>query len=334
MSTRNRSQLVGRRSDSPPAKPREARVLAHMLGDAAARVLAVQMRDGRGTVVDSLQSGRFAGWPLLDLRDEVWLGEFARGVAHDFDLGEGDTVMLYVEQGGAQRAVRRWGVTEGRGVSPLRPQRTARENPTRTGPHALLSRGLPASPRPNPSHWPLSEALQNFVDGLDASQKIVMLTEPLDLDRLARELRALDGKQETHAKPLGFWYACGGAWIEYAASDVPTKFGPWIYELDLDPSRVLALRSRESVRHLGASVGAKGGAVIRWGALARAFDGVEACPWYSDLRDDDRVAWYHGWDVPSGCFWSMDVLRGVRLLRGPPIAPARSARRLASEVRP
>jgi hypothetical protein len=207
--------------------------------------------------------------------------------------------------------------------------RPRRGNPARPG--SLLTRGFhaparrPSGPRANPGHWPLSPEMQDFVDGLDESRKIVMLTEPLDLDRLARELRALDGKQETHAKPLGFWYACGGGWIEYAASDVPSKFGPWIYELDLDLSRVLALRTQESVLRFTESVGTKGGDVIRWGAVARAFDGVEARPYFSAMRYDERVGWYAGWDVPSGCFWSMDVLRGVRLLRGPATTIGRAA---------
>lgn len=137
----NPEKRIARRS-----KHLEARVLGH----GAARVLAVRVRDARGVVVDSNDGRLDAMWPLFDLRNKARLDEFARGVVYDFDLDEGDTVTLYVEQNGVQRAVGRWGVTGDRGVSSLRPQRSARENPS--GPRVMdLWRQAPRRSGPQPN---------------------------------------------------------------------------------------------------------------------------------------------------------------------------------------
>ena len=63
--------------------------------------------------------------------------------------------------------------------------------------------------------------------------------------------------------------------------------------------------------------------LIRWGEVARDYGGVEVSAWAARMFDrkaaaagkretyDPRVAWFDGWDVPSGCVWSWKVLRWV-----------------------
>ena len=54
--------------------------------------------------------------------------------------------------------------------------------------------------------------------------------------------------------------------------------------------------------------------LVRWGEVARDYGGVEVSAWAARAYDrkavaankenDPRVAWFDGWDVPSGCVWS------------------------------
>ena len=63
--------------------------------------------------------------------------------------------------------------------------------------------------------------------------------------------------------------------------------------------------------------------LVRWGEVARDYGGVEVSAWAARAYDrkavaagnakenDPRVAWFDGWDVPSGCVWSGTLLRWI-----------------------
>lgn len=163
------------------------------------------------------------------------------------------------------------------------------------------------------------DALVQATGWHNPARRLTLLAEPLDLVRLGRDLDADRAAQRTGGKPLGFWYATGAAWIEKVYCD-RWGIGQWLYELAVDPSRILRITDLDAAANLWAALGA-GREKIDWRALQRLYAGVEVdvAPRDCDINNDRPPpwSWLRGWDVTSGCIWDRAALRAVRLLRGP-----------------
>lgn len=156
------------------------------------------------------------------------------------------------------------------------------------------------------------------------ARRLTLLPAPLDLARLERDLAADRAAQGVARKPKGIWYATGAGWIEKVYCD-RWEIGQWLYELTVDPTRILHVPDLAAAANLAAALGVGPGRVD-WRALQRLYAGVEVAVAPSDrafpeLLDDDAppslYGWLQGWDVTSGCLWDARALLGVRPLRGP-----------------
>lgn len=152
--------------------------------------------------------------------------------------------------------------------------------------------------------------VQQYAEWLAPSDLTVMLADPLDLARLRSELR--DVPQKVAIKPRGFWFACGGAWIQHVYGQGMTQFyGDYVYTLALDKSRIAHLLTEgDALRFHRAYAKFKGeDALIDWQRVAMDYDGILICPLLQSVRR--RLVWYYPWDVPSGCIWRSRALLGV-----------------------
>lgn len=50
---------------------------------------------------------------------------------------------------------------------------------------------------------------------------------------------------------------------------------------------------------------------INWEPIAEKYDGILITPYERDWRMNFPM-WYCGWDVPSGCFWNLNILQQVK----------------------
>jgi hypothetical protein len=153
---------------------------------------------------------------------------------------------------------------------------------------------------------------QNFVNYDDG---------PFDPARLARDLRRV--RQTVGGKPRGFCYACGDAWLRWSDEEMLREWDgvipPLTYEVDLDKSKFVVIRSAQGMRRFQRAYGVAGTddldpdwIEIDWRAVARDHDGIQICP----VQPDFRRGWYVGWDVASGCVWRRRAIRGVRRIDG------------------
>lgn len=51
---------------------------------------------------------------------------------------------------------------------------------------------------------------------------------------------------------------------------------------------------------------------IRWPDLAIKYDGIFIVPYSWDLRLDNRLPWYYGWDCSSGCIWHARAIKDIQ----------------------
>lgn len=137
-----------------------------------------------------------------------------------------------------------------------------------------------------------------------------MLTRPLDLARLRSELRSVP--QQIAYKPRGFWFACGSDWIDWVRRQEIDRFdGDYIYRISVDRSRIAHLLTEGDVRrfHRHFATITSDGALIDWRRVAFDYDGILICPYQPSLRN--KLEWYGGWDVASGCLWRWEAIVGV-----------------------
>jgi hypothetical protein len=137
---------------------------------------------------------------------------------------------------------------------------------------------------------------------------------PLELDR------ARAYPQKAGYKPCGLWVSVQGEddWPEWASSE---GYGwPKLFEyehrivLAEDPN-ILHLsghtalnRFTAAYRYPGASFFREGEA-IDWSRVADEYNGIIIAPYVWSQRMD--LMWYYGWDVASGCIWSLEAIASV-----------------------
>ena len=133
-------------------------------------------------------------------------------------------------------------------------------------------------------------------------------------------------------KPIGLWYSWGGAWPLYLLSEYARGGGcgrecEWvmcrlnltrlIYEIDIDLSNVLKIRTKKDFRQFCQRYGELSSEAkslhynspfeIKWDDVKNDYYGIDIK--YNEDMSVDHF-WYHRWDCHSGCIWNKRAIRG------------------------
>ena len=120
-------------------------------------------------------------------------------------------------------------------------------------------------------------------------------------------------------KPNGLWYACGDQWARFISIEgYNESHYTHLYEININESEMLMIRTTEDFEGLEARYGRRGNAPqewknelhIDWPAIAQDYAGIEICPYQGSKRRASQ--WYYPWDVASGCIWSSRAIAGIK----------------------
>ena len=127
-------------------------------------------------------------------------------------------------------------------------------------------------------------------------------------------------------KPHGLWYADGNSWIEFA-KDWDSTSKEHQYELDVDTSKLLVLRTRKEVIDFTDEYFLKDETIstelleygnVNWKAVAEKYMGIELPDYHkNNLRTmfldrwGLRYMWVDAIDVPSGCIWNPAAINKI-----------------------
>jgi hypothetical protein len=118
-------------------------------------------------------------------------------------------------------------------------------------------------------------------------------------------------------KPKGLWYGIGTSWIDWVRNEMPEWEKDNLFKLDIDESKIIKITNEDellnfsnkfSKKHLNSSYITS----IKWNEVSKEYGGIEITPYLHSMRRDNRVFWYYGWDVASGCIWRKDVIKGIK----------------------
>lgn len=116
-----------------------------------------------------------------------------------------------------------------------------------------------------------------------------------------------------YGKPDGLWLSVAGdddwpAWCrdnEFDLGGLAVR-----HRVVLDPdANILRLSTVEAMLDFDREFGRFDHARrtgIRWGAVAKRFDGIMIVPFHAALRWE--MDWYYGWDCASACVWNLNVI--------------------------
>jgi hypothetical protein len=191
------------------------------------------------------------------------------------------------------------------------------------------------------------EALQQWMEANRsiANKRIHMSYGPIgstmDVPQIVQS-----GYKRMNGKPFGLWYAFGQDWVEFVLNENPGGIVDFIYELEINPTKVLVVKDRQTVEYLDKNFGvmsdwAKHGWIsndkygrfggiqrieygpgirgdkavtlerpklLNWEQMRSVYDGIEVYP------DKVDAAWIDEWAVDSGCIWNRAGIRRVHLL--------------------
>jgi hypothetical protein len=128
--------------------------------------------------------------------------------------------------------------------------------------------------------------------------------------------------QKSDDKPDGFWYGFGYEWIDWAETAGPEYMGEYVYEVDINGSKILHIKNYSEIIEFTKEYGSIKQIVpgvifsIDWSRIELKYDGIEINPYIGQARTNEKTIWYYSWDVPSGCIWNLDKveIRHVGLL--------------------
>jgi len=130
-------------------------------------------------------------------------------------------------------------------------------------------------------------------------------------------------------KPHGFWYSEGESWEDWCVGEnfnLEYLSRCFKYRVELREGAVLRLTDVDSLREFtnrytkDPDISSLGkyrkyfidrplGLYIDWPSIAAdGWAGVECVPYLYSMRCEPGFIWYSGWDVPSGCLWSPEVI--------------------------
>ena len=78
--------------------------------------------------------------------------------------------------------------------------------------------------------------------------------------------------------------------------------------LDLDYSKILRINN-EAKMNAFVNEYQMDYDTVNWDYVAQDYSGIEIIPMVWGKRNS---YWYDGWDIPSGCIWDEDAIKGVK----------------------
>ena len=126
-------------------------------------------------------------------------------------------------------------------------------------------------------------------------------------------------KQRKDSKPVGFWLSVQGE------DDWPSWCRSERFRLaHLENKHIVTMRESANVLFLETELDIfKFNSVFaateqwRWGIdwpkVAQTWDGIVIAPYQWNLRFDQEVSWYYGWDCASGCIWNLEAIESVEV---------------------
>ena len=129
-------------------------------------------------------------------------------------------------------------------------------------------------------------------------------------------------KTRLNFKPEGLWYSIGSSWIDWCLGAQFGGIGKYIYEVELNPkSNIFILDTEDKVMGFSEKYRKTDDFYVTlktinidWKKVMEDFDGIEINPYFQELRFDNYLIWYYGWDVPSGCLWKSTAKKKITLI--------------------
>ena len=105
------------------------------------------------------------------------------------------------------------------------------------------------------------------------------------------------------------WFAPGREWIDWMIYNMPIwMYGTnYIYEIELDWSKIAKTTERFEQRYLDRASYGYFGPKLDWKSIVEDYSGV--------YGDDHLIG---NWDIPSGCVWDWEAIRGITLVAQKP----------------
>jgi len=177
-----------------------------------------------------------------------------------------------------------------------------------------------------------SSTSPSWIPPLASDKRYILSPGPIESVK-----RVPNSDQKIDVKPIGLWYSVGKDWLNFSHDSLPFKY-THLYEVTIEPSRVLQVRTVEQTYQLYRQYGAtrKGSEKprpphmmdskydvlfkdeegrINWARVAERHAGVEFAPYHNELRlRQDLGMWYHTLDVESGCVWDPSGVKELKLL--------------------
>ncbi len=129
-------------------------------------------------------------------------------------------------------------------------------------------------------------------------------------------------------KPRGLWVSdddCANNWRAWCEEENFRLLGlACAHDVTLAPdASILLLEGAADIdaftRQYGATYDftppslANGCPIVRWGAVAAAYDGIVITPYVWERRLDGIARWYYAWDCASGCIWNARAIASIAL---------------------
>ena len=103
-------------------------------------------------------------------------------------------------------------------------------------------------------------------------------------------------------KPNGLWFGLGTSWIDWVRSAMPVWEYSNVFKLDLNESKILMLNNEKDMPDEYMIKGK----FPSWILISKDYSGI--------ILENPSYGWSYGWDIPSGCVWDTDAVRGVNQL--------------------
>lgn len=176
----------------------------------------------------------------------------------------------------------------------------------------------------------IHSAAKRFVD------QYVKRRKPLRLHTTSEKLSLADvydcpqtaDRMIRHLKPKGIWYGIADSWIDWCLSESFGGIHQYIYEIVVDKSRILTIdnisdfekfekehlekpNTNDMPEWLKKVEEIYPNKAMNYSKVAENFGGIEIAPYQWEKRLESM--WYYGWDCASGCIWSPNAIKDLRL---------------------
>lgn len=121
-------------------------------------------------------------------------------------------------------------------------------------------------------------------------------------------------------KPLGLWLSDDDdyGWKEWCEAEGyrldKLKFA---YLVELNFKNILHIKSATELRNFHKKYLESNFAYdfLGWQKVAQDYKGIIISPYQWDMRLDNEVEWYYGWDVACACIWDMGALKSFEKIK-------------------